>query len=271
MKIRRTEGKMRKRAYSLIELLVVIGTIALLMSMLVPTLGQAHAQAKAVVCAGHLAQLGHAFHMYAAEYRGLALPLAYTDSSIIGDRPPVYWWGTNDGGGVDHTQGFVWPYLQSDLKRGGLFECPAQPWGSYHPQGAAEQVTSTYGYNGYYLCPPHSTRSRDIGRQPWKNLDCLSLPQRLFTFADTLIDMGDGLPSNNALLDPPFLYAGHRWVPNESPTTAFRHRGRVNVLLADGHGEGFGLAGERMQNEQYRIGSVGGENDPHYVPDWREW
>ena len=130
--IQRAEGKMRKRAYSLIELLVVIATIALLMSMLVPTLGQAHAQAKAVVCAGRLAQLGHAFHMYAAEYRGQAMPLAYTESSIVGTRPAVYWWGTNDAGAVDHTQGFVWPYLQSALRRGGLFECPAQPWGSYH-------------------------------------------------------------------------------------------------------------------------------------------
>ncbi len=259
-------GDRRPPAFSLVELLVTIAIIAVLLSILLPAIGRTRDQAHAVVCAAHLSQLGHAFHMYAAEYRGRAMPLAYDET-----WPPVYWWGTNGAAGVDHTQGFVWPYLQSDLKRGGPFECPAQPWGSYHPQGAAEQVTSTYGYNGYYLCPPHSTRSRDIGRQPWKNLDCLSLPQRLFTFADTLIDMSDGLPQNNALLDPPFLYSGRRWIRNESPTTAFRHLGRANALSADGHVQGYGTDPGQPPVARFGIGSVGDENAPHYVPDWRDW
>jgi prepilin-type processing-associated H-X9-DG protein len=263
-----TRGKSRP-AYSLIELLIVIGTIAVLSSFLLPTLGRARLQAKSLVCSAHLAQLGHAFHMYAAEYRGRAMPLAYTDPSIIGSHPAVYWWGTNDAGGVDHTQGFVWPYLPSDLRPAGLFECPCQPWGSYKPQGAAEQITSTYGYNGYYLCPPHAAYS-DIVHQPWKDVDQLYWPEQLFTFADTLIDMGDDLPQNSAHLDPPYLWR-RRWSANESPTTAFRHSGRANVLLADGHVEAFGPEGGCMQNARFGIGSVGATNDPHYVPDWRKW
>lgn len=263
------EDRRSRPAFSLIELLVVISVIALLTSLLLPTLGQARTQAKGVVCSAHLAQLGHAFHMYAAEYRGRAMPLAYTDPDIIGSRPAVYWWGTNDAGHVDHTQGFVWPYLPSDLRPEGLFECPNQPWGSYKPQGAAEQITSTYGYNGYYLCPPHAAWP-DIVHQPWKDVDQLYWPEQLFTFADTLLDFGDALPQNSAHLDPPKIWSGG-WTRNYSPTTAFRHRGRANVLAADGHVEAHGLEGGCMQNARFGIGSVGAKNDPHYVPDWREW
>jgi len=251
-------------AFSLIELLVVIGVIALLCSLLLPTLSQARAQARNLVCSVHLAQLGHAFHMYAVEYRGRAMPLVYSDKF-----PEVYWWGTDDPAGVDHTRGFVWPYLPSDLRPEGLFECPNQPWGTYDAQGEAKQVTSTYGYNGYYLCPPHAGY-QETKRQPWKDIDQLYWPDRLFTFGDTLIDMG-GRPRNNTHLDPPFRYYGRRWMPNDSPTTTFRHNGRANILLADGHVEAFGLEGGSLQNAEYGIGSVGPTNDPHYVPDWREW
>jgi hypothetical protein len=27
----------------------------------------------------------------------------------------------------------------------------------------------------------------------------------------------------------------------------------------------------RVTSPQFAIGAVGAENDPHYVPDWREW
>jgi prepilin-type processing-associated H-X9-DG protein len=269
MNVRFRKTRRTRPAYSLIELLVVIATIAVLSSFLLPTLAQARSQAKGVVCSAHLAELGHAFHMYAAEYRGRAMPLVYWDEAIIGSRPWVYWWGTNDVGGVDHTQGFVWPYLPADFRANGLFECPCQPWGSYNPQGGAHEITSTYGYNGYYLSPPH-TGYRDIKAQPWKDVDQLYWPEQLFTFADTLLDLDDALPQNTAHLDPPELWR-EGWKPNFSPTTAFRHSGRANALLADGHVEAFGLEGGTMQNPRFGIGSVGATNDPHYVPDWREW
>jgi len=261
-----------RRAFSLVELLVAVGLIAILVSVLLPALGGARRQAHRVTCAARLSQLGQALHLYAFDYAGKAMPLAYTDQEIIGDGPPIYWWGTNDAKGVDHTRGFVWPYLQSELRAAGLYECPNQPWGTYVAQGAAREVTSTYGYNGYHLCPRHTPGwSYNIGHRPWANLDLLALPQRLFTFADTLIDLGGDLPQNNALLDPPKLFVFGRWIENRYPTTAFRHEGRVNAALADGHVEAFHPGDGRITSKKFGIGSVGGENDPHYVPDWREW
>jgi prepilin-type processing-associated H-X9-DG protein len=262
----------RPRSFTLIELLVCTGIIAALLGLLLPGLAGARAQSRAVKCASNLRQLGCTFHMYAGEYRGRTMPLAYTDAAIVGDGPPIYWWGTNSAGGVDHTRGFVWPYLQADLRAGSVYECPDQPWGTYIPQGAAKAVTSTYGYNGYFLCPPHTPGwCYYIGDRPWQNVDVLAQPQRLFVFGDTAIDLGQDRPQNDALLDPPHLYLNGGWKPNTSPTTCFRHSGRAGVVLADGHAETCAPRDGRIVSRRFAIGSVDADNDPHYVPDWREW
>jgi type II secretory pathway pseudopilin PulG len=254
-------------AFSLVELLVCVAVIALLLAILLPGLDKGRSEARQAVCAANLHQLGHALHMYAADYHGLALPAAYSDQ-----WPTVYWWGTNDLTAVDHTKGLTWPYLHSELRVAGVYECPAQPWGSYEPQGAAKAVTSTYGYNGYYLCPPHTPGwSWQIGHRPWRNLDTLDDPQRVFAFADTMIDWG-GTLKNCALLDPPLLFQGDGcWRANGNPTTSFRHHGLTNALHADGHVESRDPAGGMITSPEFRIGSVGRDNDPHYVPDWRQW
>ncbi|MCP4247012.1 MAG: prepilin-type N-terminal cleavage/methylation domain-containing protein [bacterium] len=57
----------RSRAFTLIELLVVVSIIALLISILLPSLKQARAQAKDVVCRSNLHQLGLAIQYYASD------------------------------------------------------------------------------------------------------------------------------------------------------------------------------------------------------------
>jgi prepilin-type N-terminal cleavage/methylation domain-containing protein/prepilin-type processing-associated H-X9-DG protein len=60
--------------FSLVELLVVIGVIALLISMLMPSLQKARQQANRVACQSNLRQIGQALLIYANNWKGAAYP-----------------------------------------------------------------------------------------------------------------------------------------------------------------------------------------------------
>lgn len=261
------------RGFTIVELLVVISILSLLMSILIPMLARARGLAKTAVCTSNLRQLGMAFILYANDYDDYTMP-------TLG-QSRTYWWGQILSDGIDHTKGFVWPYLQSALAKNSAYECPSQRYGSYQLQGKPpgepdhpKWITSTYGYNGYYLCPPASGW-RNIKDRPWQKITTVRGPSYVITFADTLInlDLAGKSPvlKNVALLDPPYLYKTSGWEKNLCPTTCFRHKDKANVVFVDGHCEGMESQAGEYSCAQAKIGSVSNGNWPYYVPDYGSW
>ena len=65
----------RRRAFTLVELLVVIGIIAVLISILIPAFGRARQSAISVQCMSNMKQVGQAALMYAVQYKGWYPPI----------------------------------------------------------------------------------------------------------------------------------------------------------------------------------------------------
>jgi prepilin-type N-terminal cleavage/methylation domain-containing protein/prepilin-type processing-associated H-X9-DG protein len=83
-----------RQGVSLIELVVVMGIIVLLASLLLPGVRTVRDAARSVVCMNNLRQLGIANVAYAADHRGMAVPI-FT-AFPIASRPgwgQSYWWG----------------------------------------------------------------------------------------------------------------------------------------------------------------------------------
>ena len=62
------------RAFTLVELMVVVGIIAVLMALLMPVLKLSNESARAVRCSSQLRQIGQAIFGYAASNRGMTPP-----------------------------------------------------------------------------------------------------------------------------------------------------------------------------------------------------
>src|SRR5688572_21760899 len=83
----RRRRRRRQTAFTLVELLVVIGIIALLISILLPTLGRARKAANTVKCAANIRSILQGMTIYASQNNGSIPGSAWTTGRLIYSDP----------------------------------------------------------------------------------------------------------------------------------------------------------------------------------------
>ena len=110
-----------RRAFTLVELLVVISIIALLVSILLPVLGKARFQAKVVLCMTNLRQWGLMHNMYASDYNG-KLPVVEAPGINAWDVPLQF--APSLDPAIDDPYGYFWKGYDLTFE---MLICPTTP------------------------------------------------------------------------------------------------------------------------------------------------
>jgi prepilin-type N-terminal cleavage/methylation domain-containing protein/prepilin-type processing-associated H-X9-DG protein len=130
---------MRKRGngFTLVELLVVIGIIALLISILLPALGKAREAAKTIKCASNLHNIGAGMAIYIANFHGM-----FPASNIYAPDPITNQTPTSPTNGYLHWSALIFnnayqaapPYNVFRTNSGWeMFQCPSLEKGGLPP------------------------------------------------------------------------------------------------------------------------------------------
>lgn len=208
-----------QQGLTLMELLVVVGVIAVLAALLLPVLSGARAKARAARCAGNLRQFGLASQMYWDDQDGFAFPYR---RGVTNDGD-LYWFGWVGRGEegermFDPTAGVLWPYFASR----GVEVCPALRVTAPDFKPKTLSGAGGYGYNLRLSAP---------AGQPCLRIASIEKPSQTLVFADAA-QINDFQPP--ASPDRPMLEEFH-YVNTSEPTVHFRHRSRAMLVFVDAH------------------------------------
>jgi prepilin-type N-terminal cleavage/methylation domain-containing protein/prepilin-type processing-associated H-X9-DG protein len=188
-------------AFTLVELLVVMGIIAVLVAVLLPAVGAARENAKRVKCLSNVRQLTAAWHMFSYEHKGELCPAST-------------WFKTNAGRN-DFAGGGLWPYVKDSQ----VYLCPNDP----------VAPNSVYSMNVMLGGIP-------LKGAPARRMSQVKRPDRTFVLIEGIGLAEDSMtrPGSN----PPFPTPVYPDTGFSLPPGNYHSLGRANgtpVAFADGH------------------------------------
>ncbi len=250
--------KRLSRAFTLVELLVVVAIIALLLSILLPALTKAKEHVRVIHCSSGLRQIAIAQFTYASENRSRpAHSKLWINSGLTWTNAVRHHWHTRtrDGGAIDLIEdGLLYPYLNTR----DIYVCPTFPQyqdlagqntGSHCNHTNVEAVYS-YSMNSYIGDVSFARIPQSGGGTTPTNIT-LSLTLSgidrasevlLFTEENTWLNP---VRNRNPLNDPDFRTVSQDPTPTWSDAIGSYHittinapnDGKGNVAFADGHTE----------------------------------
>ena len=235
-----------RAAFSLVELLVAIGIIAVLLALLLPLLGAARESARRAACLGNLRQIGLALGAYADDNRGF---LPYSGNYGEVHAEDWFWWQPTRA--RDCGRHGIGPYLRLSPFHPAVMRCPSDDT-SYRPvTHTPEKYHFSYVMN-WLIASGGPDRGRygtnvDVDGPATNKLARVrraSVKVLAYEEEAQTIDDATGVtwvpPGVDAGLNPLAIrHWAHRRAarPPQQPEEVPVPDGRGNAIFCDGHGE----------------------------------
>jgi prepilin-type N-terminal cleavage/methylation domain-containing protein/prepilin-type processing-associated H-X9-DG protein len=227
-----------RKGFTLVELLVVIGIIALLIAILLPALSSARTQANTLKCSSNLRQIGTITQMYANENKGW-IPRDYDTGSqyltgqyLYAEQFGKYFLRDFVSVGATDITATRDIALKPQFARIEVYQCPVFP---------NDEQQLDYVANGFQISSQYFKTGR---AQPAVNITQIKHGSEILYLTEATGKLPAGGPNNNPAPD----YTTHDvWLDKHilgtttdrriMELTDKRHKGMINCLYIDGHVE----------------------------------
>jgi prepilin-type processing-associated H-X9-DG protein len=211
---------MRRKAFALVELLVVLGVVLVLAGLTLSALSGARRAAQSVTCLSNLRQLAAAATEYASRF-DLSYPPAQWQDPV--DPAVTHGWDYTRRGATALGPGLLWAGQSSPAVQ----QCPAFDGRSQSP---GDPYTG-YNYNTSYI-------GRGSREGPPARVPQVRRPAETILFGDGQWSLGANKYMRSPRRSPtePVTYKDGT-AARAAGTQGYRHKGMTNAVFCDGHAE----------------------------------